>query len=173
MCVKTCWGPQQKLHAKRWLAETVPIWSGRRGKMMGNDWTALVAASVFWTCKTEKQHHFHTTKCSKKRPCNSHKNKLKTQFKSAETSRSTHLLLWRLFTHVSAATRGFRSGGYFVVPAYFVFSVQHAAYKFLKFMRIWAMRAPFQKVLAIPLHGWSCSVRTLWPFWICISWRFF
>ena len=43
--------------------------------------------------------------------------------------------------------------GYFVVPAYFVFSVQHAAYKFLKFMRIWAMRAPFQKVLAIPLHG--------------------
>ena len=85
-----------------------------------NDSQALVAASVFWTCKTEKtsfpQHEM--IKQKKKNTMELPRKRTKKRLKWAETSRLMHFVSKRLFKNVNAATRGFRSGGMFVTDAY-------------------------------------------------------
>ena len=78
------------------------------------DSQALVAASVFWTCKTEKKLMSTARNNQKKEHGIATKMNQKKRLKCAETSCLMHSVSKTLFTNVNASTRGFRSGGLFM-----------------------------------------------------------
>jgi hypothetical protein len=92
ICVKTRWKPQQRLYVKRCLAKTVPISSGRRGKM--TDRHAL--EPLFFGHVKPKKHHFHITKWSKQTTiCNWHKIKNKKHNSSVPKPHAGHIFYHR------------------------------------------------------------------------------
>ena len=88
ICVKTRWKPQQRLYVKRCLAKTVPISSGRRGKM--TDRHAL--EPIFFGHVKPKKHHFPFPKWSKQKTlCNWHKIKQKNTKNTIQVCRNLTL----------------------------------------------------------------------------------
>jgi hypothetical protein len=93
------------------LGWTVPISTGRRGKMIHRH----SLQPLFWICKTEKTSFPQHDMIKKRTPWNCHEKEPKKRLKCAETSRLIHFVSQRLFTNVNASTRGFQSGGIFLM----------------------------------------------------------